>query len=122
MYSPTAIEAEAQCLINSSAALPFCNDFLSAGVEDDDQPLKRQKIDDHDTLPDPPAVDVEEIGSQDTDDEEHSANAEIEDEFLQVLDQVTFCLRISTFVRLVLTHTHTHTHANPDAQKRAAGR
>lgn len=31
---------------------------------------------------------MEEIGSQDTDDEEHSANAEIEDEFLQVLDQL----------------------------------
>ena len=112
MYSPTAIEAEAQCLINSSAALPFCNDFLSAGVEDDDQPLKRQKIDDHDTLPDPPAVDVEEIGSQDTDDEEHSANAEIEDEFLKVLDHVTL---LSPNIHICTPHLNTHTHANPDA-------
>jgi len=58
------------------------------GADDDGQPQKRQKLDERDNPPDPPSMDVEEIGSQDTDDEERNSNAENEDDFLQVLDQL----------------------------------
>jgi hypothetical protein len=83
VHSPTAIEAEAQFLMHSHANLPFCNWLPSAGDDD-----------------------------QDTDDEEHSANAEIEDEFLKVLDHVTL---LSPNIHICTPHLNTHTHANPDA-------